>query len=259
MEACLMPLPGYLLLALRQQIVLIRGQLLFCPVKKRRDAMSDEIKKFIERIGQQLSEIGSLDNTLYRRIIYVSLYDAISKSGYPQVKSHHQRVIQFIDTCSGWQDRDRVSSQQLLLELQGNGRVSGRLYEFVQSRVIQWVETAVITAKDDPLFDEVVLLANPAEVVLVKRMRYKDLFYTYRNKLVHEFCQPGFGMDFWDDFSEPYYHSMMDNNMQRLPWQLVFPVAFFHRLCQDSLAGLEAHLSKNNINPFQSFEVGSKW
>jgi hypothetical protein len=221
--------------------------------------MSDEIKKFIERIGQQISEIEGLKNSLYRRIVYVSLYDALSKAGYPQVRGNRQRVIQFIDTCSGWQDRDRVSSQQLLLELQDKGRERGRLYEFVQNRVIQWVPTTVITSKDDPWFHEVVLVADQAEAALVKRMRYKDLFYTYRNKLVHEFSQPGIGTDLFDEFSEPYYHSIKNQNWRRLPWQLVFPVAFFHRLCQDSLAGLEVHLSKNNINPFQSFELGSKW
>jgi len=192
----------------------------------------------------------------------MSLYDTLSKAGFPQIRKNHNRVIQFIDTCSGWQDRDRVSSQQLLLALQQDkGRVNGRLFEFVQNRVNQWMPTTVITPRDDPLYNDVVLYADSSEeVVLVKQTRYKELFYTYRNRLIHEFSRPGFGIDIFDDNQEPYYHSLMDGDEEkRLPWQLVFPVAFFHHICQTSLAGLEAHLRENNLNPYLSFEVSSKW
>jgi hypothetical protein len=222
--------------------------------------MADNINKFVEAVRQQISEIEGIGNPLYRRIVYIALYDALSRVGFPQVARNHQRVIQFIDICSSWQDKDRVSSQQLLLELQDRGWATGRLYEFAHARVAQWVPTTVITAKDDPWFDEAVTFSEPDEVSLVKQMCYKELFYTYRNRLVHEFSRPGLGTDLFDDSPEPYYHSMMDvDTMERLPWQLVFPVAFFHHLCQASLAGLEAHLRKNNLNPYLSFEVSSKW
>ena len=59
----------------------------------------------------------------------------------------------------------------------------------------------------------------------IEATRYAALFYTYRNHLVHEFREPGYGIERDDDFAAPYYHSMTscDRGSSENSWELVFP------------------------------------
>jgi hypothetical protein len=87
----------------------------------------------------------------------------------------------------------------------------------------------------------------------VESCRYPELFYTFRNNLIHEFREPGYGMEMSND-KKPFYLSMMDS-----PWQLVFPVNFFATICRQAVERLRDHLLKHKINPYTRFEFGSVW
>jgi len=159
-----------------------------------------------------------------------------------------------IDTCSNWEDKDRVSLQQLLLNLNETGYCSGHLYEETRNQVNSWTEGAIIRPSEDPFFNQIIGLANPDEKPLVMKARYSELFYTYRNCLVHEFREPGYGIEMSVDPSTPYYHGMTNS-----PWQLVFPLPFIKELCLTCLNGLREYLITNEVNPYDSYGFGSMW
>ena len=215
--------------------------------------MNDRIDEYVTHLRCQIEESDTVANTVLRKILYFVVIDTLSKAAFPDVKKHHQRVIQFIDTCSNWSDKDRVSAQQLLLALQRKGFTSGPLFEAIQNRVFSWQPTTQILPEHDPMESELATLARKNETLLIQSACYKELYYSYRNSLIHEFREPGHGIDLFD-FETPNYHSF-----QAHPWQLVFSPAFLKKLCLQSLDGLAIYLHCNNMNPLDAYDWDSLW
>ena len=63
--------------------------------------------------------------------------------------------------------------------------------------------------------------------------------------------------------NEPFYHDMESyGNLEDLPSvtiELVYPTTFLHNLCLSILANLEKYLTRNDINPFESYKFGTYW
>ena len=117
---------------------------------------------------------------------------------------------------------------------------------------------AIIWPKNDLTLEEAQHLATPNERKYVKGARYADLLYTYRNHLLHEFREPGYGADFGADSRTPYYLGT-DHLTGQSSWELVFPVQFLQNLCEGCISGLEAYLITNNLNPYDSYKFGTMW
>jgi hypothetical protein len=147
-----------------------------------------------------------------------------------------------------------VSLPQLCLALEDKGFISGPLYTEAKARLERWSHGEVLRLDNSPLLQELESVAQPLETCLLTSCRYAEFFYTYRNNLVHEFREPGYGIEMSSDKDQPYYHSMIGD-----PWQLVFPVGFFARLYAEALAGLRALLVRYDIDPYGQFEFGSRW
>jgi len=217
-------------------------------------SLEDDIQQYIGYFKEQVESIQQLESPLFRKILYTGVIDTLGRAAFPMMQGHRQRVVQFIDSCSGWQDKDRVSAVQLVLSLEENQRTSGQLYGAMKSRVISWDAWAIIRPNSDPMLDEAYNVAVQDEKKFVDEARYIALFYAYRNHLVHEFRMPGYGIEISNNPSTPYYHSY-----EGRPWQLVFPAPFFQRLCLNCLAGLESYLKVEQRNPYDSYEFGSLW
>lgn len=211
------------------------------------------INQFLANLKDQLEKINQLSNNFFQKILYTVFIDTLSRAAFPNERKHRKRFIKFIDECSNWDDKDRVSSQQLLLILTEEGLSSGSLARALKDRVFSWVRGHTITPDQDPQYSEIQSLANDVELKHLNKARYKELFYTYRNNLLHEFKEPGKALSIWD-MSSPYYHSFKGE-----PWQLDFPASFFRELCNSCLKGLEHYLYKNHINPYSSYDFGSLW
>lgn len=221
-------------------------------------SLNEEIDQYINYFRQRLPEITSIASPHYRKTLYVTLLDCLSRAGFPSIPNHRLRFVTFIDKCSNWKDKDRVSTPQLKLTLDNSTISSGALYDAVSARLDSWTEGAILRPDSDPTFDELRTLMNANEQHYVEKARYPELLYTYRNHLVHEFRQPGYGIELSDDPSTPYYHSMTAS-MTGSSWELVFPAQFFHGLCDNSIAGLEVHLKNSNLNPYEAYQFGTLW
>lgn len=217
-------------------------------------SLDENIAQYIEYFREQLPEVAAIASPLYRKALFVTMLDCLSRAAFPNVDKHRVRFVSFIDACSGWGDKDRVSAPQLKLALDDNGITSGLLFAAVCARLSAWSEGQILRPDSDPAVDELRALANAAERPLVEQARYAELLYTYRNHLVHEFRQPGYGIELSADLMTPYYHGMIGS-----PWELVFPTPWFRALCEDSIAGLEGHLRRNRLNPYDAYQFGTLW
>lgn len=217
----------------------------------------EQIQEFISKIRIQFADIDEIKSPFLKKIVLVSLLDSMSHAAFPKLKDkNRERVICFLDECSGWTEKDTISAQQLLLRLEKQGISNSRLFLFTQNHLISWQKgTGRIIEPNEDLHDhQVVSIASKKEIELINKARYKELLYTYRNSLVHDFSEPGHGMELFEDKPYPYYHGLEEN-----PWQLVFSASFFRKLCWNSIAGLEKHLRENVMNPYDSYQHGSTW
>lgn len=213
----------------------------------------DAIQQFVGYFRDQDAGISPVRPILYRKIIYAIAFDPIARAAFGKV-GHRARNLRLIDELTNWKDRDRVSLPQLCLALEEKGLVSGALYLKASTRLGRWSPGEVLRLDNSPLLSELEPVAQPLEKCILSSCRYAELFYTYRNNLVHEFREPGYGIEMSTDNDQPYYHSMIGE-----PWQLVVPVGFFARLYAEALAGLESFLMRYDIDPYSQFEFGSKW
>ena len=163
-------------------------------------------------------------------------------------------IVRLLTELAGWTDATRVSLPQLKLLLRDQGRHRYRLYREVTSRLKQWPNGLYVPATRSPLSAEISAFAASEEHDALARCQYVQLFYTYRNNLVHEYREPGYGTDWGRPRTDPFYTSSIYG-----PWELVFPVAFFSTLFTRALTGVEAHLLATRANPHNNFEFGSLW
>ncbi len=111
----------------------------------------------------------------------------------------------------------------------------------------------------DPNF-EIVDKLWPKEVkdikgVKLKQLKHINLFYNYRNYIVHEMRRPGGLFDDDINHNSPFYYSLLSNNDKYL-WKIVYPLGFFVKNCQNALNNIEKYYLNNNIDPYKHFDKG---
>lgn len=153
----------------------------------------------------------------------------------------------------------RVSIPQLLFNLdhalEDKEKSTSRLYEHVQQKTNEMISGHFYRGHEvDPHYNDVVSYATAKEKKKLKLARYAELFYTFRNAVVHGFNEPGHCFEMSDDGTNPYYHSELNG-----PWQLCFPVDYFKGLCSDGLNNLKAYLESEDINPYDSYDFSDMW
>ena len=220
----------------------------------------EDIDQYITYFKAQNQQIATVAHPTFKKVLYLIEIDTLSRAALPRVSGNRQRVVQFIDVCSNWGDKDKVSAVQLKFALEENGILSGQLYDSVIQRINSWAYGRIMRPNDDLTFGEAQGQSAPSESKYVNDARYVELLYTYRNHLLHEFREPGYGMDLGADLpSTPYYLGVDRLSTGEGSWELVFPVQFLRDLCEECINGLEAQLSRNNQNPYDAYKFGTMW
>ena len=148
----------------------------------------------------------------------------------------------------------RVSLVQLLFHLDhvlsSHAKKTSKLYYHARQETSKLIEGHFYRGYDvDPLYNDLIKKATVKEIKVLKLARYAELFYAYRNSLVHGFKEPGHAIEMSADGTSPYYHGELNG-----PWQLCFPVDFFRTICVDGLDNLKKYLRENDINPYIKYE-----
>lgn len=233
-------------------------------------AACEDIDGFIEYFREQNREIATLEaNPIFRKILYLIEIDSLSRAAFPGLNGNRKRIVKFIDDCSNWPDKDRVSAVQLKVYLKEEGIQSSQLCNFVNEHINSWDSGSPPTYKVFPTQDltlqETEKRMTKQESRYVSKASYKELLYTYRNYLLHEFREPGNvrdpAIDLGSNCHTPYYRDTenSDPSSRGNSWELQFPVQFLCKLCADSINGLKEYLLKNGLNPYDSYKFGSNW
>jgi len=222
----------------------------------------EAIETYYSHFKKQLNEISDLQNRLHKKILFVVMMDTLARARHPNVASNKQRFLKLIDDCSAWVDRNRVSLP--LLSLRISSTVTNKLEESVLARLANWDYGRIYDLSVDPPETELEPLAKSEfERQAIQNSRHADLLYIYRNHLIHEFREPGSGIEMDQRDTAPYYHGMTHlNHAGRIvneSWELVYPLGFFKVLVGSCLRNLKAHLEKNALNPYSFYEFGTLW
>ena len=218
----------------------------------------DDIGEYIDFFRDKTAEIGRLEVLpIYRKILYLVEIDTLSRAAFPREKGNKARVMKFLDECSNWSERDRVSAIQLKLSLEKNRKSADPLFKLINDRINECGTR--IDASKDLTFEEVKKVACSDNLEIVDQVRYDKLFYKYRNTLIHEFREPGkYAIPSVDDLS-PFSKEVEDASTEGKTWEFVFPVKFLASLCEGCINGLERYLIANNLSPYDSYEFETIW
>lgn len=232
-------------------------------------AIQDSIEKFVRYFFDQIDQIDAITGPnpqaqrLFQKTLFAILLDTLSIAAKPGlVKQNKERFTSFIDSCSSWQDRNRVSSWQLMLDLEQRKLTNGTVYRYVSSRVQAWDCGGRVGLEADPTINEISALnGSKMEMIAATNSSYDLLLYSYRNSLIHELRSPGYGFDFPEE-DGPFYQCMTHLSGQEnrgFSWQFSFPISFIRRLCLSSIWGLHGLLTEQERDPYEAYPFGSLW
>lgn len=228
----------------------------------------DSIEQFLGYFAARLediarAQIGEKTNQ-FRKTLYVSLLDSLARTvSYPQ-QGNRDRFVSLIKNFADWREAERISVPHLA------GLLSKlRSPEFCQlrahalSELERWPQSTIVSLDRDLTFDDVKRkwpsqIAKPLEGLRLESVQHLHLFYAYRNSLVHDFREPGRGMEIRAD-GDPYYHSLECVDDGDITWELVYPVGFYHQVCETVLKNLKPYYEKNRIDPYACFTFGTFW
>jgi hypothetical protein len=159
-----------------------------------------------------------------------------------------------------WEEGELVSVPILVVRLSavaGPSPLQDRLMEILSSYSTDRGNSLPLSSFDKPLDELGPLAATKTESDLLEQSRHYELFYKYRNFIVHEFREPGYAMEtFADGGEEPLYHSYIGSHPQ---WRLLYPEGFFRARALGALNSLERFLRDNDINPFARVKDSGDW
>lgn len=234
--------------------------------------MEEHIDQFVDYFQERLCEIEEIKigkyAQQYQKTLMLSALDALARCVYPR-QSNRKRFTAFIERFSNWADSHRVSLPHLarLLARVPDPEFSD-LRGSVRKQLVAWKSGKVVSIKKDPGLNQIKTLwpksselHAPLEHLTVESFTHLQLFYTYRNSLVHEFRPPGHGFE-WDE-KEPFYAYRDTLNAAGVvkggAWLLSYPLPFVRGVAQKCLEGLKQYLKVEQIDPYESYIFGDYW
>ena len=129
--------------------------------------------------------------------------------------------------------------------------MSPALREHVTALHAQWPKWTMPGLEADPLISDIEQYASTKEEKrLLRESTYSSPLYACRNHLVHEFREPGHGLEMDQTDVFPYYHNLthlsVAGERSKDTWELVYPLGFFKQIVSKSLASLKDHLLIKN-------------
>ena len=230
--------------------------------------LEEDIDRFLSFFEEKLSIVSETDfkdsNNLFRKILYVGLIDALSKTVSSPKKGNRERVTSFVLNFTDWEYCDRVSLPHLvrLLEKVPDPEFSA-IREYAYSLQDQWCQGEVVSLEKEPTINEIKAKwpkgsPKPLDDINLEHLQHVNLFYKHRNSIVHELREPGYGMEFKNDVA-PFYHSMSQLDSESYTWELVYPLGFYEKICSSALPKLKEYYIKERIDPYSLYTFGTYW
>jgi len=230
----------------------------------------EEIDRFCRYFADKIEYVGTIEDKVIKKAILMIIIDTLSTAKYGDNDGHKNKFTRIIKELSDWKDCGRVSMPQLLLVLTDDTSLAPvtndtELTLNVKKRLAAWNKGQTYEFDQDPLFFEFehVNMSNSERSDIEKSLHY-NLFYEYRNSLIHEFKEPGYGIEISKNEMRPYYHSMDSidegaTNYTSYTWEPVYPVGFIATITNTILTNLRCYLEENGINPYSMYKFSSIW
>jgi hypothetical protein len=224
-----------------------------------------DVERYIDHFRTEHGRIKTLNSALHRKLLVVTMLDALARGRNPD-KANEDRFIRLIEGHGVWPHATSVSAPQLAMMIEDRGGpaacgVSDELFRRLCEGEWRRRNPAAIDGLDrDPKLTDL-LLTTPtkAELQLVTQAKHSSLLYAYRCTLVHEYREPGHGMEFDQRETAPYYHTMMHQGDLGETTELVYPTGWFIELVPPILDSLAAYYVENERNPYDAYRFGSPW
>ncbi len=223
---------------------------------------SEQIETYCSYFENQLAKIQKLEDRLHKKTLLLVILDTLSRARYPNTKKNKTRFYQLVQEHIRWQDGPRVSLYQVLLL---SPPTQSKLRDFVHASVGKWKGWGPFDLQAaDPVINEIAALAaTDEERKLLSDSMHVNLLYAYRNHLLHEFREPGEGMETDQRKTSPHYYPMThvqtDEHDERESWELVYPLGFFVVLAESCLKNLNYYLLENDLDPYSCYSFGTVW
>lgn len=223
---------------------------------------------YIKRISISESEHTNNAGRLIQKLCCCSLIDTLSIARFGdnvnnkkfKTLTNRERFKMFVKDYTSYNHWDKISIPQIFYnrELIDNAKFK-KLRFYAESILAHKDQYSGYSIQEDPLYAELIK-DFPELKEDIESRSYLTLFYKYRCKLVHEMREPGYG------FEEPqddtlFYLSVTGLDTNRLTFQLVYPVGFFFKTCDECIHNLECYFQEVNKSPYDAFEskFGDVW
>lgn len=226
-----------------------------------------EVDKFVNHFHERRNDVDTIicnSSEIIKKILYLNIADSLSKATFPQTDQNKNRFVTLIDKFGGWKDGEKVSLPFLKNDLSVIKRDDfEELKNFVNSELEKWpIRSPVqITLASDAVEKFIIAMLPPPKKnekynpeIFVKKYCHYSLLWEYRNCLVHEFRQPGYGHELEED-TFPFYEAAYPS----LEIRLCYPTRFISKLVETIIDNLREHFHTNKINPYNSFTYGAFW
>jgi hypothetical protein len=229
--------------------------------------LTEDIKFFIYHFKEQSTIIYSASFSAYekqnKKILFMCLIDALSQTY--KGKNHREQFVEIIKKFSGWKDFSKVSLPHLNEFLKKYPDDSfAALRKYCSEKMINWQPGDLINLDKEPDIteintlwpDEYKKIKIDSKEISVDSFSHAQLLYSYRNTLVHEFREAGYGIGS-RNIDEPHYHAMYGPESDSYTWEMVYSVNFFKKISDEIIVNLEQYYIKNKINPYSKYEFGT--
>ncbi len=221
--------------------------------------IDDEIKETRQWVEGHLEEIAKLPIEVYRKILFLSVVDAIvqhqenvnSHSNQKEFASfllkysteYHEILEAYCPTTMFYDNLSLLTNERLHLD-------EDELY-FVDQPTVNLESERLLT-----------ILKQKSEA-RTERHRYASLIYAMRNKLVHEMYQVGCEASFLTEDSDPIPHLVLldKHNREELSpykWTLMIPEKFIWVVGKSAIANYLDECQKQQKHPLTNMETFRK-
>jgi hypothetical protein len=232
----------------------------------------ENVENYFKYINEHIKSIESISlehyDEIYKKLLYVSVIDLLSQTVFPN-KSPRSRVVSLLKRFSNWKYGYYVSLPHLFRLLQKNPDPTfEKLRMFTKRNLEKWGNSELITLDRDLLYDDAKNLwpknseyKFPIENISLESLTHYELFYTYRNSLVHELHALSW-LDRKSD-EEPFYMHVtsLGDDLEPIEecWSLNYPITFFRNILSEIIKGVEEYLLHNELDPYAMMNLGHYW
>lgn len=218
----------------------------------------EDIEKFCSYFEKQVKEIIKIENPLFIKILLTTIIDPLARVYSRGNIGNRKRFRNIIMDCSNWNDCERISIPMVFYHK--DKLINNSLKDYFIKRYHNFVSSGIYNLNFDPFVDEIKeLIINDIDSNIIIKSRHIELFYTYRNHLVHEFREPGDPLEMISESGLPFYHYMTNWDNKERKLELVYPLHFFISIVSNILINIKKYLINADLNPLSYFRFGSPW